>query len=152
MNKLIHLDGDAVVALKNKEIDFLMHCCNAQGIMGGGIAAQIKHSVPETYERYRSYCKGVGAEAALGSAVIHCNVINLIGQLNIGTQKRQCHYGAIAAGIRSVVSLLTPNYTEPVRIGVPYKMASDLAGGDWAVVEELLESFPSGYQIVCYKL
>lgn len=152
MNKLIHLSGDAVLALKNKEIDFLMHCCNSRGIMGGGIALQIRHSIPDTYERYASYCKDIGPVNSMGSAIIDSGVINLIAQLNIGTEKRQCHYGALAAGIRSVINQVIPNFVEPIKIGVPYKMASDLAGGDWAVVEELLESFPSGYQIVCYKL
>jgi len=152
MNKMIHLHGDAVLALENKEIDYLMHCCNAQGIMGAGIALQIKRSVPDTYEKYRIYCKGVGPENALGSAVIFGGVINLIAQLEIGGGKRQCHYGAIAAGIKSVINLVLPNPMNPTRIGVPYKMACDRAGGDWAVVQELLESFPTGYQIICYQL
>jgi hypothetical protein len=152
MNKLIHLRGDAVLALKNNEIDFLMHCCNTKGVMGSGIALQIKNSVPDTYERYNAYCRGIGPVNSLGSAIIDSGVINLIAQLDIGRDKRQCHYGALAKGIRSVIQLLIPNYEKPLRIGVPYKMACDRAGGDWAVVEELLESFPSGYQIVCYKL
>ena len=35
------LQGDAVKALKNGEVDILIHCCNAQGVMGSGIAKQI---------------------------------------------------------------------------------------------------------------
>lgn len=39
--------------LTNPDSNIIMHGCNCQGVMGSGIAKQIKLLFPEAYEHYR---------------------------------------------------------------------------------------------------
>ena len=161
MNKLIHVKGDAVKALVNNDVDYLMHCCNAQGVMGSGIALQIKNTFPQTYKDYHNYCRNY--DNLLGSIVIRDGVINIIAQNFYGSQMRDVHYGALVSGFMQVIDKIYSNELYkckfdsngnliPYRIAVPKYMASDRAGGDWEIVKELLESFPSKIEIHCYEL
>ena len=42
--------GDIITLLKEKKIDVLIHGCNCMGIMGKGLAKQIKETFPEAYK------------------------------------------------------------------------------------------------------
>jgi hypothetical protein len=133
-----------------------MHCCNAQGVMGAGIARQIKEAFPESYAYYKSWCEtGRKGEWLLGRNVIHSNVINAIGQHQVGTGK-QVHYGAIASCIadlheRKEIRNAGMNM-RPVTVAVPYLMGCGLAGGDREIVEELLQAKPSFVSLHVYHL
>lgn len=149
--------GDAIKALLDGKVDFLMHCCNAQGIMGAGIARQIKEEFPSAFQRYAKYCEtGRKGSWLLGNNVIECGVINAIAQLNMGVNERQVHYGALAKCIADLhenkVIRNAGMGMRPTRIAVPYGMGCGLAGGDWQVVKELLEAKPSFISIIVYKL
>lgn len=148
MAKLEFLEGDVIEALKNKEIDVLMHCCNAQGVMGSGIAKSIKEQFPSVFNRYHEYCQK--NKDVLGTAITENRIINLIAQENYGRGRRQVHYGNFTKALRYAAhSIYTANLKT---IGVPYKIASDRAGGDWEVIKELLESLPNHITIKIYKL
>jgi hypothetical protein len=161
MNKLIHVKGDAVKALKQEKVDFLMHCCNAQGVMGSGIALQVKNTFPDVYTAYSKHCSQ--QVNALGTVIVKDDVINIIAQQSFGTKLRHLHYGALVKCFMIVIDKINSNelykykitdqgYLLPYRIAIPKYMGSDRAGGNWKIVEELLESFPSQIEIYCYEL
>jgi len=157
MISLTHVRGDAVKALQNKEVDFLMHCCNAKGVMGGGIAKQIKEAFPSTYQAYDAYCAaGRYGEVLLGNIIIEDRVINAIAQFKLGTSRRQVHYGALASCIAQVgksPELYHAGSTmRKIKVAVPYLMCCGLAGGDWTVVVEILQSLPNHIDVIIYKL
>jgi O-acetyl-ADP-ribose deacetylase (regulator of RNase III) len=157
MINLTYVKGDAVKALQNKHVDFLMHCCNAQGVMGAGIAAQIRNAFPSTYQVYQRYCEVSGrGKWLLGKTVIESGVINAIAQFQTGTHKRQVHYGALA---KCIFDLSESNevrgaglHMRQTRIAVPYLMGCGLAGGDWSVVKEILQSCPNYIDLIVYQL
>ena len=146
---ITYVKGDLLQALKNEDVDFIIHCCNSKGVMGSGIAKQIKEEFPDAYECYQESYNDylLFKDNFLGTiAVSDSGVINLVGQESFGTRKiRYCNYGAIAKGLSEVTHLipLTPffesiNFTRKIRVGIPYKFASDRAGGDWNIILELI--------------
>ena len=146
-----YVKGDAVKALKNGEINYLIHCCNAQGVMGSGIAKQIKEEIPQAFDVYKNYCNRFSnTEDLMGAVPFGGGVFNLIGQEYYGTtKKRYVNYGAVAKGFSQIFEdvefilgklIQSRLYDGNVVLGLPYKFGCDRAGGDWEIMEELIES------------
>lgn len=155
MKKLIFKKGDAVKAFQQNEVDYFMHCVNCQGMMGAGIAKQIKDTFPFVFEEYLKYCNSVkNTKELLGQTLIVDNVINLFAQHTTGTSKRQVHYGALVSCLSTLITSIEESYLtcdqKPISIAVPEYMCCGLAGGKWEVVSEMLEAMPSNVQIVVY--
>lgn len=159
---IIYKQGNVVDALLNGELDFIAHCCNAQGVMGSGIAKEIKERIPEAYTEYMfryNLCKQRGTlQSFLGSVNCGSNVINLIGQESYGRdKKRYVNYGALASALGQIwqqLEHIENLWPDSCTIGIPYKMASDRAGGDWDIVLELIEHLVVPYvkDVVVYEL
>lgn len=149
MNRTIYKVGDAVEAYKTKEINALLHCCNAQGVMNSGIAKQIKQEFPDAFTMYKAQGHKLGTVSRAEG------IFNMVAQEYYGYDgKKYVNYGALADCLRSVrVTMRDFMFSDyPFTIGIPYKMASDRAGGDWKIVIELVEWFLKDHQIVVYKL
>lgn len=148
-------EGNAVDALLNGDIDVLLHCANCQRIMGSGIAKEIAARFPEAM--LVDLRSPVSPEKRFGSITMgqrqredgsYMTVINLYGQLYPGfPQPRPVHYGALAKAMQQA-----SGFARGLRIGIPYKMASDRAGGDWDVVFELIQFIFAGCDVTIYKL
>lgn len=159
---IIYRTGNVVDALINGEVDFIMHCCNAQGVMGSGVAKEIRQRIPNAYTEYmfrynlsKQFDNGKGF---LGSVNLADGVFNLIGQEYYGyDKKRYVNYGALASCFRMLpcaIEQSSDKYSDECAIGIPYKMASDRAGGNWNIVLELIEHLVVPYvkEVVVYKL
>ena len=154
--------GNLVDALLGGEVDYITHCCNAQGVMGSGIAKEIRERIPEAYVEYmfnyNMSKRFSGPNDFLGEVNCGGNVLNIIGQEYYGMdKKRYVNYGALAAGFGKLavcVEQLEDKYCDGVTIGIPYKMASDRAGGDWNIVLELIQYLVVPYfkDVFIYKL
>lgn len=140
---IYEIKGDAVQMLQMGLIDGLMHCCNAQGVMGAGIAAQIKNTFPRAFEIYRDqyFTFKHDTTQLMGKISYADGVYNIIGQMNTGTHQRQVHYGHLAKGIASCIERTHRDMNTGERrykMGMPKFMGCALAGGDWEVVYELV--------------
>jgi O-acetyl-ADP-ribose deacetylase (regulator of RNase III) len=167
--------GDAVKALKNKEINYLLHCVNCQGVMGSGIALQIKNTFPEVYEDYTWFVKNnydpevcKPTEPLLGNyrlsflkdlsiippkTLYNRGVVNLFGQENFGMQVRQLNYGAISNALyKFYKEILEDGNMEEYKFAFPMKMGCDRAGGNWEVVYEIIEFYLSSCDVRIYQL
>ena len=129
------VNTDAISYMQENENSMLLHIVNCQGVMGSGIAAQIKERIPEAFDVYKeSYDEG---KLLLGSVNGHMGILNLAAQDNYGRDKRHLNYGALAA----CLSLCFQNLDPATEIVAPYKMGCDRAGGDWGIVLEMLDFF-----------
>lgn len=149
MNRTIYKVGDAVEAYKTKEINVLLHCCNGQGVMNSGIAKQIRQEFPDAFDMYKAQGYRLGTVSRAEG------IFNMVAQEYYGYDGRKyVNYGALANCLKAVDGTLKDymSHYAPFKIGIPYKMASDRAGGDWKVVIELVEWFLKDHQIVVYKL
>ena len=57
--------------LLDSNCDYICHQVNCQGVMGSGIARQIRERWPEVYEGYRKFCAFYG----------HNDTANLLGKV-----------------------------------------------------------------------
>lgn len=163
---IIYKTGNVVDALLNGEVDFIAHCCNSQGVMGSGIAKEIKERIPEAYMAYRRHYEMLQERGTLrhflGSCVEGGKVLNLIGQEYYGRdKKRYVNYGALASALSHCFHVIQFEvdeeigiYPPTITVGIPYNMASDRAGGNWEIVLELIEHCLADYvkDVVIYKL
>jgi hypothetical protein len=119
--------------------------------MGTGIARQIKLTYPKTYEAYLQ-------SHNLGDVSYDADdmVMNLTAQEYIGTHKRQVHYGHLSwclFKVKGYLNLMQRSLgADTFTVIIPYKMASDLAGGDWEVVSELCEVILKEFNIEVWEL
>lgn len=137
--------------LEAKE-EYICHQVNCQGVMGSGVALQIKKKYPQAYEDYVALCNGTN-NAILGYEqyvkIDNSNkcIVNLFGQDKYGYGKRQTNYIALIMAITSVLDRVDGS------IAIPYNMGCDRGGGDWNklyfILEVLAEDFK--YDIVIYK-
>lgn len=140
--EIIEKDGD----LLESNVDVIAHQVNCLGVMGSGIALQIRNRYPElVYDKYVSKChKEVVSRFLLGECQI-CEipgenryVANLFGQVDFGRQTRNTSYDGIYDAMEKLRSWCTKNGVKSV--GFPYKMSSDRGGADWNVIMSMIES------------
>ena len=145
---IINVKGNAVEMKEKGEVDALMHCCNALGVMGAGIAKQIKEANHESYFEYHKHCieHGCNPDVLLGHIVCSDGYYHIIGQASVGKGK-QVHYGALAVGF-SLIANAYNEAQEAIKLAVPKYIGCGLAGGDWEVVNELLHGFFTNHKYI----
>lgn len=122
--------------LEQPDIKFILHGCNSLGKMGAGFAKQIKNKYPEIFDPYETFCKE--NKNTLGEIVVvktktNLVVLNAITQHNVGIGRKQVSYDAV----HEIFSKL--NRLPTTRIDMP-KLGAGLGGGDWRVIEAIINS------------
>jgi hypothetical protein len=107
--------------------------------MGSGIALQIKNEMPAVFDAYKYHeeCSGLKlgtiSYAKIGKGI----VVNLHAQNLYGYDgSRFVNYEAIYETLRQTKEVMLSKNLKT--LGVPYKMACDRAGGDWRIIETML--------------
>lgn len=141
---------------------------NCKGVMGAGLAKQIKNKYPKVYYDYkrilnwskkeyeRGYAKNKYPLGAVQFIRVEDNkvVANIFGQLNYGRDKRYTNYEALQKGFYGVLEAVTWDNSKMkgYSIAIPYGIGCSLAGGDWNVVYKIIEKVFNDYDITIYKL
>ncbi len=143
--KIQHINGN-LLDFPNG-INVIGHVTNCQNVMGAGIAAQIKKRYPEAYEADKKYHiasvnLGVGQLGDYSSADVGDNkiVVNLYGQDRYGTEVRQLNYEAIYTSMEKVAKSMIKNSHKQYVVGFPYGMGCGLAGGNWMIMEAMINA------------
>lgn len=82
--------GDLFNETKGKEDCILVHGCNAQGVMGSGVAAIVKKLYPRAYTVYKNakYYPGLKVgDVSISVAPGECQIANAITQKSYGRDK-----------------------------------------------------------------
>lgn len=125
----------------------ILHGCNAQGVMGSGVALQVKTKYPEAYQTYlEDYSSG---NLSLGSISVHYAnpelvIVSAITQEFYGRDHsvRYINYGAIASVFAKVRNAF-PGWT----VHIP-KIGAGLGNGDWSIIEEIIDQMHN--KVVCH--
>lgn len=136
--------------LLNAEESIIMHGCNAQGVMGSGVAACIRLKYPTAYQAYlraqEIYGLNLG-DISVDTIAHPVTVINAITQEFCGRDNRRyVSYDAIAKAAEKVNGRFALE-----RIAIP-KIGAGLGGGNWQVIESILENHAPDIQWVVYEL
>lgn len=135
------------------EVDVIAHQCNCFNTMGAGIAKTIKRRIPGAYEADRATARG--SMLKLGNVSSYRGddgwVFNLYGQYRYTPgSTTDTDYKALRLSLMEMAEQLREvgfNGT----IGLP-KLGAGLAGGDWKVIEKIIEMTLWGFKVVIYEL
>lgn len=131
------------------EITAVAHQCNCFCNMGRGIAPQIKRAFPEAWEAGKATGKGdrgkLGSYSLAESDGVY--IFNLYGQYEYGSGKRQTSYEHLRKAMVKTASICHKD----AKIGLP-KIGAGLGGGDWAVIEEIINDVFDGYDVTVYEV
>lgn len=136
---------------------YICHQVNCLGVMGAGVAKQIKAKYPQVFFEYQVLCDRHKDNPArlLGSAQImrpspmttEPLICNLFGQVGYGCRK-QTDLPALRKACERVASLAR----EGEAIAMPYRIGCGLAGGDWGEVMDMLTEVFKDRTLRLFKL
>lgn len=121
----------------------ICHQVNCKGVMGAGLALQIKNKWPEAYDGYMTAHRGkywcLGAILPVLVSDDLC-VVHMAGQNEYGREpgKIYTNYMALATCMTKAADFAKA-VDRPIYI--PYGIGCGFAGGDWKVVSEMIDKF-----------
>ena len=136
--------------------DIICHQVNCQGVMGSGVAKQVRDRYPSVYEAYKQWCKDLKPQELLGRSQ-YCSIqpfsmleienvnrelrgiINIFGQKDYGYNgKCYTDYDALKRALNSVHQFVKLFSTDLI-IAFPYKFGCARGGGNWNTVYRMIE-------------
>ena len=135
--------------LKDCSATFLLHQTNCMGIMGGGIAAQIRKLNPVVNKDYMRLCSNQQMLGDLLGTIQILEVdnfeplnpqfiVNCFGQKEISSYSKMTSYDALDDCFIAMRKHCHRVFPEGCTIGIPYKIGCGLGGGDWEIVEAII--------------
>lgn len=119
--------------LFDSKADIIAHQVNCQGIMGAGVARQVKKKYPTVFTEYLNLCWANHPSKLLGMVQIcetpNKQIANLFGQESYGYGDKQ--YTILSALYMCFSGL--KHYAEIMEysIAIPYKIGCARGGADW---------------------
>lgn len=118
----------------------IAHQCNCKGVMGAGLAKGIRDRYPYAYKHYRE--AHLADNLYLGQTQIlrvndNLYVANLMAQDGYGRDRQYTDYSALSQCLTYIHQFAQEN--KDINIYLPYGLGCGLAGGNWSVVNELIE-------------
>ncbi len=132
------IEGDLLTLADEGAFDVIAHGCNCFCNMGKGIALQIRKRYPAAFAADRATEKGSRAKlgtcsfATVDGKTRPFVIVNAYTQFHWTGTRPLADYDAI----RSCLRWLAQTYGGR-RIGIP-RIGAGLAGGDWALIRELI--------------
>lgn len=144
--KIEYINGD----LFTTDCKVIVHGCNAQGVMGSGVAKIIRDKYPKAYERYRKEYELTNSLVLGSISAVPCGdrendpdnfkiIVNAVTQEYYGrdSSERYVSYDAITEAMNKL-NRLCENYGFK-EVAMP-QIGAGLGGGDWNVIEAIIES------------
>lgn len=136
--------------------DIIVHQVNCKGVMGSGVAKQIRATFPEVFKEYQGHAHSHDSDELLGTAQFVYSssknkiIANVFGQDSFGASRRRTFESALIWGLIKVKEFAEDNN---MSIAMPYNIGCALGGGDWQVVYEGIEAVFSDFDrdVVLYK-
>ena len=140
---------------------YIAHGCNAQGVMGSGVAKIVKDNYRYAYDTYRHVydTEGLKLGRVIRSSVSHREsglgnkptIFNCITQDHYGTDQRYANYGAIQQCIQEIDGYFEHNRRSWPLYSVAFPMiGAGLAGGDWGIISQIIERESNHFHPVVY--
>ncbi|MGL5190517.1 MAG: macro domain-containing protein [Cetobacterium sp.] len=134
----------------NVKSGIIVHQVNCMGVMGAGLAKQIKDKYPNVYYDYKDYCKtydNILGDVYASRVDDKLMIIHLFGQYSYGRNKKQTDYDAFEKALIMLKQIDDGKNT----FYFPYGIGCGLAGGDWNVISSLIDRYFPKAIIVKYN-
>lgn len=134
--------------------DAILHQVNCQGVMGAGIAKQVRNKFPDVYQNYKELCDKhrTCPSTLLGTAQVcakenrQSDIVNLFAQNRYGRDKKR--YTDYAA-LRKCLTYVNHTYAGK-SVAVPYLIGCGFGGGDWNIVLQIIEDTLKDCDVTIY--
>lgn len=163
MIKYIH--GD----LLDTDAGFIVQQVNCRGVMGSGVAAQIKRKYPRVFEFYKKACDAFGSDLLDQYQFVRDEqtgviILNLFAQDGYGRDPNIVYtrYDSFEKALTGAREVILDPYRHRVwggqpprnnRIAIPYKIGCGLGNGDWdGVILPMIERILSDFEVEIYIL
>jgi O-acetyl-ADP-ribose deacetylase (regulator of RNase III) len=146
--------------LLDSNCEYICQQVNCQGVMGSGIAKQIRERWPEVYESYRAYYESYVRQGHRNGNLLGTvsftpvendkkRVVNMYSQHTYGYDgMRYTSYDAFA----NCLQLIKNQVPTGSSIGFPHGIGCGLGGGNWLVISALIdEILGDDYDVYIYK-
>lgn len=155
------IDGD----IFESGADIIANQTNCQGVMGSGVAKQVRERYPLVYNVYRKFCERCreDGKSPLGKCLLVPDkmdepdhlVANLFGQENFGYDgKCYTDYDKLREAIRMLndyADLLSAATGKTTTVAIPYLMGCHRGGGDWEIVSKMIEEELTACDVTLYR-
>lgn len=125
----------------DSDAKIICHQVNTYGVMGAGIAAEVRERFPEVYKGYNACCSAAEQDELFGDVLISPIqggfIANCFSQRGMDTD-----YELFATAMQVVKRFAKE--TDNAKIAIPYKMGCGIAGGDWNTVEQIIHDVFDG--------
>jgi len=134
------------------DIEHIVHGCNAQGVMGSGVAKIVRDQYFDAYKFYVDQYDKHGLK--LGDVqFVESNgktIVNAITQDNYGrTGARFVGYDAVADCMRTINNML--KLSGHTQVAMP-QIGAGLGGGNWKIISRIIEDEMTDVAPVVYIL
>lgn len=131
----------------------ILHQVNCRGVMGSGVAKQVREKYPSVYSSYKKACEHLGPYGVFGKIqVCAINpektrfVVNLFSQLNYGYSGCYTDYEKLKECLKKVNERFSGR-----SVAIPYLIGCDRGGGDWEVVSKIIEETLTDCDVTFYR-
>ena len=132
--------------------NIIVHQTNCLGVMGAGLALQLRKKYPIIFDKYKILCdlyKKFPNSLMGYTQIVNVDnskyVMNCFGQLSYGTGL-QTDYESLKLSLNQVKEYAEYNN---LSVAIPYKIGCGLAGGDWNIVYKIIEDIFAKSPIKC---
>lgn len=143
----------------DSDADIICHQVNCQGVMGSGVAKEVRERYPEVYAQYKYLCdinKGYPA-GLLGKAQIVSTdnvfsryIANCFGQDKYGYDGAQ--YTSVGALMEALIYVAEQARQFNWKVAMPYKIGCVRGGADWDTVKKIIDVTFQGVDVELWKL
>lgn len=136
----------------------MAHQVNCKGVMGAGVAKQLRTKYPSLYTEYTQFVnlyKKYGLLGRCQSVNVGEHIIfNIFAQDNYGRDGVYTDYDAMERALKMAILEYEEDIDKQLTIAIPYGMGAGLAGGDWNTITSILENIEKELNVVfvAYKL
>jgi O-acetyl-ADP-ribose deacetylase (regulator of RNase III) len=145
----------------NAKENFIVHQVNCKGIMGSGVAKQIRDKYPKVYNVYKEWCDDKHINFVNGNKsnllgqiqVVRIDdntnleaVINIFAQDGFGYKKCYTDYDALKECLKKV-----NKHCKGKSVALPYKIGCGRGGGDWDAVLKIIKQTLVDCDVVLYE-
>lgn len=137
--------------LLNTSHKYICHQVNCKGVMGSGVAKQVRDKWPEVYDKYKHKCEI--SNNLLGTILSvqispTQTVINMFAQNDYGRNRRYTSYDAFWVCLGEILKITKPGDT----IAFPFGIGCGLGGANWEVICKMIEIALKDRQVYIYSI
>lgn len=144
----------------DSDAQIICHQVNCQGVMGSGVAKEVRQRYPNVYEQYQELCEEHEDYTAglLGTAqIVSVNnegrelyIANCFGQDRYGYDGAQ--YTSVGALMEAFIYVAEQARQHGWKVAMPYKIGCVRGGADWDTVKKIIDVTFQGVDVELWRL